>query len=147
LELLAIVRYLLISLHSILRREAGRTSLCETFDYICFITHQPQQTHDLLSTSSNSTISNLSLKQKKIDIPSQHIALLGILDYQDQLIDTIDFVFDTLNQRTESIGDIINKGVRDPVGCYGDVIFELLNSASHILGVGCTSEVELLISH
>jgi len=81
-----------------------------------------------------------------MDVPPQHIALLGIFNDQHQLIDTVDFVFDTLNQRTEGIGDIIDQGVRNPVGCYRDVIFELLNSASDILRVGCTSEMELPIS-
>jgi hypothetical protein len=50
------------------------------------------------------------------DLPSQHITLLGILDDQHQFIDTIDFVFDTLNQRTESIRDVIDKRIRYPVG-------------------------------
>jgi len=122
-----------------------RTPLCETLDDICLITHQSQQTHDLLSTGSDSTISTPSLKQK-VDVPPQHITLLGIFDDQDQLINTIDLVFDTLNQRTEGIGDIIDKGVRDPVGCYRNVIFELLDSASDILGVRCTSKVELFVS-
>ena len=81
--------------------------------------------------------------QKKVDVPSQHVTLLGIFDDQDQLINTVDLVFDTLNQRTESIGNIIDKGVRDPVRGNGNVIFELLNSASNILGMGCTSKVEL----
>ena len=122
-----------------------RTSLGETLDDICLVTHQPQQTHDLLSTSSDSTISTASLEQK-VDVPSQHITLLGIFDDQDQLINTVDLVLNTLNQRTEGIGDIIDQGVRDPVGGDGDVIFKLLNSASNILGMGCTSEVELVVS-
>ena len=81
-----------------------------------------------------------------MDIPPQHVTLLGIFNDQHQLINTVDFVFDTLNQRTESVGDIIDKGVRNPVGCYRDVIFELLDSASDVLRMGCTSEVELFIS-
>ena len=122
-----------------------RTSLRETLDYIRLITHQSQQTHDLLSTSSDSTISTPSLEQR-VDVPPQHITLLGIFDDQDQLINTVDLVFDTLNQRTESIGNIIDKGVRDPVRGNGNVVFELLYSASDILGMGCTSEVELFVS-
>jgi hypothetical protein len=129
-----------------MRHEGGLTSLCETLDNIRFITHQPQQTHDLLSTSSDSTINTPSLIQK-VNVPPQHVTLLSIFNDQHQLINTIDLVLDTLNQWTESIGDIINKGVRDPVGCYRDVIFQLLDSASNILGMGCTSEMELFVSH
>ena len=81
-----------------------------------------------------------------MDVPPQHITLLGIFNDQHQLVNTIDLVLDTLNQRTEGIGDIIDKGVRDPVGCYRNVIFELLDSASDILGVRCTSKVELFVS-
>lgn len=79
----------------------------------------------------------------KSDLPSQHITLLGILDDQYQLIDTIDFIFDTLNQRTKGISDVINERIRDPVRSDRDVIFELLDTSPDVLGVGCTSKVEL----
>jgi len=77
------------------------------------------------------------------DLPSQHVTLLSVLDDQYQLIDTIDFIFDTLNQRTKGISDIINERIRDPVRSDRDVIFELLDTSPDVLGVGCTSKVEL----
>jgi hypothetical protein len=79
----------------------------------------------------------------QLDPPSQHITLFGIFDNQYQLIDTINFVLDTLDQRTERIRDIIDKSVRDPVGCDGNIIFELLDTPSDVLRVWCASEVEL----
>lgn len=50
-----------------------------------------------------------------VDSPSQHITLFSILDDEHQLIDTVDFVFDTLNQWTKGIGNIVDQGVGDPV--------------------------------
>ena len=62
---------------------------------------------------------------------------------QDQFVDTIDLILDTLNQRSECISDIINEGIRDPVRGDADVIFELFNATADVLRVGCWSEVEL----
>jgi hypothetical protein len=80
------------------------------------------------------------------NVPSQHITLFSILDDQYQLINTIDLIFDALNQRTKGIGNIIDKGVRNPIGCYRDIIFQLLDSAPDILRMGCASEMELIVS-
>lgn len=75
--------------------------------------------------------------------PPQHITLLGVLDDQYQLIDTVNLVFDTLNERTKGIGNVIDQGVRDPVGSDGNIIFELFDTSSHVLGVRGASKVEL----
>ena len=47
--------------------------------------------------------------------PSQHVALFGVLQNQHQLVDTVNFVFDALNQGAKRIGDIIDEGVGDPI--------------------------------
>lgn len=78
-----------------------------------------------------------------LDLPSKHITLLCFLQNQNQLINAIDFKLDTLNQRAKSIGDVIDKGVRDPVRSHGNVVFKVLDSAADVLGVRSTSEVEL----
>ena len=75
--------------------------------------------------------------------PSQHVTLFGVLQNQYQLVDTIDLVFDALNQGTERIGDIIDEGVGNPVGSDVDVILELFYPPSHVLRVGRRAEVEL----
>lgn len=62
---------------------------------------------------------------------------------EHQLVDTVDFVLDTLDQRSKCIGDVVDKGVRNPVGGDIDVIFELFNSMTDILRVRRGVEVEL----
>ena len=75
--------------------------------------------------------------------PSQHVALFSVLQNQHQLVDTVNFVFDTLNQGTERIGDIIDKSVGDPIRSDVDVILELFYPPSHVLRVWCWAEVKL----
>lgn len=75
--------------------------------------------------------------------PSQHVTLLGFLQNQHKLIDTVDFVFDVLDQRTERIGDVINQSIRDPIRGNVDVILQLLDASAHVLRVGRASEVKL----
>ena len=78
-----------------------------------------------------------------LDLPSKHITLLCFLQNQNQLINAIYFKLDTLNQRAKSIGDVIDKSVRDPIRGHGNVVFKVLDSASDVLGVRSTSEVKL----
>lgn len=123
------------------------TSFGQSFDDIRLVTHQSQQTHDLLSACSDSASSARLSESCDQDLPPQHVTLFGILDNQDQFINTVDLVLDTLNQRTKGIGDIIDKGVRDPVGRDGDVVLELLDTSPDILRVWRASEVELPSQH
>ena len=75
--------------------------------------------------------------------PSQHVALFSVLQNQHQFVDTVDFVFDALNQGTERICDIIDKSVGDPIRSNVDVILELFYPPSHVLRVWCWAEVKL----
>lgn len=77
------------------------------------------------------------------DVPPQHVALLGLLQDQHELIDAVDLVFDVLNERPKGIGNVIDEGVGDPVGGDVDVVLELLNSSPDVLRVRRSSEVEL----
>ena len=78
-----------------------------------------------------------------VRLPSQHISLLRIFEDQHQLIDTVNFVLDTLNEWSKSIGDVVDERIRDPIGRDGDVILELLDAPSDILRVGRRTEMEL----
>ena len=75
--------------------------------------------------------------------PSQHIGLFRVFEDQYQLIDTVDFVLDALNQWSKCIGDVVDERVRDPIRCDGDVILELLDAPTDILRVGRRSKMEL----
>ena len=78
--------------------------------------------------------------------PSQHIGLLRVFEDQHQLINTVDFVLDALNEWAKSIGDVVNERVRDPIRRDGDVILELLDAPTDILRVGRRSEMELPVN-
>ena len=75
--------------------------------------------------------------------PSQHIGLLRVFEDQHQLIDTVDFVLDALNQWSKCIGDVVDERVRDPIGRDGGVILDLLDAPTDILRVGRRMEMEL----
>jgi len=75
--------------------------------------------------------------------PSQHVALFSVLQNQHQLVDTVDFVFDALNEGAECVGDIIDESVGDPIRSDIDVILELFYPPSHVLRVWCRAEVKL----
>jgi len=75
--------------------------------------------------------------------PPQHVTLFRLVKNQDQLIDAIYFVLDTLDERSERVGDVVDKSVRDPVGRHRDVVLELLDSTTDVLRMGSSSEVEL----
>jgi len=75
--------------------------------------------------------------------PSQHVTLFSVLQDQHQLVDAVDFVFNTLNQGTKRVRDVIDESVRDPIRSNVDVILELFYPPSHVLRVGCRAEVEL----
>lgn len=86
------------------------TSLRQALDNVGLVSHQPEQTHDLFTTSADpasrpSGHANISSIQ---DSPSQHVTLFRLFQDQDQLVDPVDFVFDTLNQRSKGIGDVID---------------------------------------
>ena len=76
-------------------------------------------------------------------LPSQHVTLLGLLEDQDKLINTVDFILDTLNKRPEGIGDIVNERVRYPVRRDTDVVLQLLYPTSHVLWVWRRTEMKL----
>jgi hypothetical protein len=76
-------------------------------------------------------------------VPPQHVTLFGLFQNQYQLVDTVDFILYTLNQRAEGIGDIVDEGVGDPVGSDGDIVFEVFNTPSDVLRVRRAPEVEL----
>ena len=78
--------------------------------------------------------------------PPQHVALLCFLEYQHQLVDTVDLVLDTLDQRPKGIGNVVDQGVRDPIRCDRDVIFEMLDSPADVLRMRRAAEVELRMS-
>ena len=77
--------------------------------------------------------------------PSQHIGLLRVFEDQHQLIDTVNFVLDTLDKWSKSIGDVVDERIRYPIRRDGDVILELLDAPSDILRVGRRTEMELPI--
>jgi hypothetical protein len=59
------------------------TSLGQSFYDIRLVTHQSQQTHDLLSACSDSASSARLSESCAQDLPPQHVTLFGILDNQD----------------------------------------------------------------
>ena len=100
----------------------------KSLDNVCLIAHQPEQPHHLLPTSPNT---------------AQHVGLLRLLKDEYQLVDTIDFVLDGLDQRSERVRDVVDERVRDPVGRNTDVVFELFDSPAHVLWMGSRTEVKL----
>jgi hypothetical protein len=76
-------------------------------------------------------------------LPPQHVTLLGLLKDQHELIDAVYLVLDVLDERSESIGDVVDQGVGDPVRGDVDVVLELLDTPTNVLGVRSASEVEL----
>lgn len=76
-------------------------------------------------------------------LPPQHVTLLSLLQYQNQLVNAVDFVFDALDEWTEGIGDVVDQRVRDPVRSHADVVFQLLDSPSYTLRMRSWTEVEL----
>ena len=76
-------------------------------------------------------------------VPPQHVTLLRLFQNKHELIDTVNFVLDTLDERTKSIGYVIDQGVGYPVRGNADVVLQLLNAPADVLGVWCWTEVEL----
>ena len=104
------------------------TSFREALHHIRLIPQEPQQTHNLLPTRPN---------------PPQHITLLRLLEYKHQLVNTVNFVFNILDERREGVCDVVDERIGDPVGCDADVVFELFDPSSDVLWVGCRAKVEL----
>ena len=102
--------------------------LCETLYDVRLVPHQSEQAHDLLAAPPDA---------------AQHVALLCVLENEHELVDAVDFIFDALNERAESVGDVVDKGVRYPVGGDGDVVFKLLNSAADVVWMWGWLKVEL----
>jgi hypothetical protein len=102
----------------------------KSLDDVRFITHQPEQSHHLLPASPYTT---------------QHVRLLGLLKDEHELVDTVDFVLDALDQRPERVRDVVDERVRDPVRRDADVVLKLLDSPSHVLWMGSRAEVELQV--
>lgn len=69
--------------------------------------------------------------------------MLGLLEDQHELIDTVYLILDVLDERSESIGDVVDQGIRDPVRSDVNVVFELLDTPTDVLGMRSASEVEL----
>src|SRR6267154_1597547 len=100
----------------------------KSLDDVRLITHQPEQSHHLLPASPNTT---------------QHVRLFGLLKDEHQLVDTVDFVLDALDQWSERVRDVVDERIRDPVRRDADVVFKLFDSPSYILWMGSWAEVEL----
>lgn len=96
-------------------------ALGETLDNIGFLANQSQETHDLLTAGTDSAARSLRSmsaphhRGPKRRLPSKHIALLGVFENQDKLINAVDFILDALDERAERIGDVVNDGIRDPI--------------------------------
>jgi hypothetical protein len=103
-------------------------SLGKTFHDVCFITHKAEETHNFFTASTDS---------------SQHITLFSIFENEHQLIDTVDFIFDILDERSKGIGNVVNESIRYPVRGDIDKVLELLDTPSNILRMGCASKMEL----
>jgi hypothetical protein len=102
----------------------------KSLDDVRLITHQPEQSHYLLPTSPYTT---------------QHVRLLGLLKDEHQLVDTVDFVLDALDQRSECVRNVVDERVRNPVGRDADVVLKLFDSPSYVLWMGGRAEVELQV--
>jgi len=104
----------------------------KSLDDVRLVAHQPEQSHHLLPASPYTT---------------QHVRLLGLLKDEHQLVDTVDFILDALDQRSERIRDVVDERVRDPVGSDAYVVLKLFDSPSYILWMGSWPEVELQVHH
>jgi hypothetical protein len=100
----------------------------EPFDDVGFVAHEAEEAHDLFAAGTYAP---------------EHVGLLGFFEDEHKLVDGVDFVFDTLDEGTEGVGDIVDEGVGDPVGGYGDVVFELFDPATDVLRMGSWAEVKL----
>ena len=104
------------------------TPLRETLDDVRLVTHKPQETHDLLATRP---------------YPPKHVALLRLLQYQYELVNTVDLVLNSLYKGAESVRDVVDERVGYPIRRYANVVFQLFNPSSDVLRVGRRSEMEL----
>ena len=75
--------------------------------------------------------------------PSKHVALLGILENEDKLVDAVDFVLNALNKRPERVRDVVDERVRDPIGRDRNVVAQMLDAAAYVLWVWSWAEVKL----
>lgn len=56
------------------------------------------------------SISLVSLKLH-LDLPPQHVTLLCLLQDKYELVDTVDFIFNVLDQRTKGIGNVVDESI------------------------------------
>jgi hypothetical protein len=70
--------------------------------------------------------------------------LFGVLENQHQFVDTIDFILNALDQWTESIGDVIDQCVGDPIRSDRYIVSQLFNPSPDVQSVGCRLEMELV---
>ena len=75
--------------------------------------------------------------------PSQHVAVLRILQDKHEFVDAIDLILDALNKRTERVRNVVDERVRYPVRCDRDVVAKLFDSAANVLWMRCCAEMEL----
>jgi hypothetical protein len=126
-------------------------ALRKSLDDIGLVTHETEETHDLLATCSDPVVhERISIAERKGKVekrnaPPQHITLLGLLQDQHQFIDRVDLVLDILDERSESVGDVVDEGVRDPIRGDVDVVLELLDAATDVLRMRGATEVELRV--
>jgi hypothetical protein len=69
------------------------TPLGQSLNDISLVSHQPQETHNLLSAGAN---------------PPEHIALLGLPEDKNKLINAVDFVLNALNKGAKRIRDVVD---------------------------------------
>lgn len=75
--------------------------------------------------------------------PPQHVALLGLLQYQHEFVYAIYLILNALDERTKCIRDIVNECIGDPIGSNTDVVLQLLNAPTDVLRMWCGSEMKL----
>ena len=94
-------------------------SLRESLDDVGLVAHEAEETHDLFAAGTNSGEIDIVNKQEgprtKEGAPSQHVALLCLLQDEDKLVDAVDLVLDVLDERPKRVRDVVDKSVRNPV--------------------------------
>lgn len=74
--------------------------------------------------------------------PPQHITLLRLFQNQNKLVNAVDLVFDALDQRSKSVGDVIDQSVRYPIRRDVDEILQLLDAPPYVARMRRASEME-----
>lgn len=126
-------------------------ALRKTLKHIGFVSHQPVQAHNIAPRVAD------ALKHVSITLLFFPVFAFGgssvafnckriiKMHSQDSIVDVINLFFERLNKRLESICDVINQGIRNPVRRNRDIIFELANASPNIGRMWCHRKVELQI--